>query len=453
MSRNAIDLTTGSITRKLLRFSIPLMLNYLINLLYGIADKAMLGRYVGDAAMAAASVTNHPYNMVYNLFVGISLSVLITCGNYLGANDKTRLRCCMHTSVVTGLGLGLAVLAVGMPLSRWLLIATGTPRNLLPDALLYFRIRFAGCPLTMLNAFVSNILTSHGDTKRSTLLGICSGLLNVILNYIFLLVIKMGVAGVAVATVLSSAANLTCKLIILFSPKDQYHLRLRELRPDLKLMKRLLLLGIPNGLNNIVFSFSNVLLQASVNSFGTVVIAGNSVADSIAGIASIGYNGIPAATITAVSQCRGAGDYDRMRQVVRKSLLLCHVVVDSMCVLCMIFSRPLSSLYTTSSAVVDAGSFKMWFYLGGYFIHDFGQIYVAALKGLGESSKSFIANVLSICIPRVLWVTFIVPLMSTPAMLYAIYPISWLISAILLGIAYHRSYQKQLLSSKLATNA
>lgn len=442
MKKHSVDLTTGPVARRLLLFSLPLMINNVINLLYGVADKAMLGRYVGTEAMAAASVTNSPFNMIYNLLAGIALGALVCCGNYLGANDRKNLRRCMHTALTTGLLLGLLLLAVGMPLSRSLLVLVGTPKKLLEDALIYFRIRFAGCPVTMLNVFAANIMNAHGDTKRITLFGICSGLLNMVLNYVFLLVIKLGVAGVALATLLSNVVNLTCKLVVLFSRKGEYRLRLQELMPDLHQMGRILAVGIPNGLNTTVFSFSNVLLQSSVNSFGTVVIAGNSAADSVAGIASIGYNGIPAAAIAAVSQCRGARDYKRIKQVMRKSLLLCHIAVDTMCLICMVFSRQLMGIFTDSAQVVDAGIFKMWFYCGGYFIHNFGQVYVAGIKALGKSVRSFLANVISVCVPRILWVIFIVPLMSTPAMLYMIYPISWLISAVALGITYHSCYKE-----------
>lgn len=451
VKRHSMDLTSGPVARQLLAFAVPLMINYTVNLLYGIADKAMLGRYVGTQAMAAASVTHSPFTLIYNLFAGIALGALVCCGNYVGANDRSNLRKCMHTTLSTGFLLGLLVLAVGMPLSRPILIAVDTPPDVLHDALLYFRIRFAGVPFTMLNAFAANIMNAHGDTKRITLFGICSGFLNVILNVVFLLVIELGVAGVALATLLSNLANLICKLAVLFSNKGEYQLRISELLPDLGHMKKILTVGIPNGLNTTVFSFSNVLLQSTVNSFGTTVIAANSAADSVAGIASIAYNGIPSATVAALSQCYGAEKFPRMKEIVTKSLLVCHILVDSMCVACILFARPLLGVFTGSAEVVEAGVYKLMFYCGGYFIHTFGQIYVAAIKGLHRSATSFLVNIFSVCVPRVLWVLFVVPLMPTPNMLYMIYPISWLISAIFLGVAYHRCYRKCLRGTQRQT--
>lgn len=448
---HSIDLTTGPVVRKLLAFALPLMVNNAVNLLYGIADKAMLGRYVGTDAMAAASVTNSPFNLIYNLFAGIALGALVCCGNYVGANDRSNLRKCMHTTLSTGLLLGLLVLAVGMPLSHPILTAVDTPPEVLRDALLYFRIRFAGVPFTMLNAFAANIMTAHGDTKRITLFGICSGLLNVLLNFIFLLVIRLGVVGVALATLLSNLANLICKLVVLFSSKGEYQLRITELLPDFGHMKKILAVGIPNGLNSTVFSFSNVLLQSTVNSFGTTVIAANSAADSVAAIASIAYSGIPAATVAAISQCHGAKEFPRMKEIVKKSLLVCHILVDLMCALCLFFAKPLLGVFTESTAVVEAGVYKLAFYCGGYFIHNFGQIYGAATRGLHRSAAAFLVNVFSVCVPRVLWVLFVVPLMPTPNMLYLIYPISWLISAIFLGVAYHRCYRKCLRDTQRQT--
>ncbi|MBO5953406.1 MAG: MATE family efflux transporter [Oscillospiraceae bacterium] len=448
MKRHSMDLTTGPVARQLLAFGLPLIINAAINLLYGIVDKSMLGIYVGDAAMAAASVSNSPFNLIYNLFSGVAVGALVCCGNYLGADDRGNLRRCMHTAMSTGFLLGLVVLIVGLPLSRPVLVALGTPEELLSDALLYFRIRFAGCPVTMLNAFTVSIMNAHGDTKRITLLGIGSGLLNVVLNFVFLLVIKLGVAGVALATLLSGLANLICKLAIMFSPKGEYQLRVSKLLPDFKHMGRLLAVGIPNGLNSAVFSFSNVLLQSTVNSFGTAVIAGSSAADSVIAISGLAYQGIPAATVATLSQCCGARNYDRIREVVRKALLVCHVFVDSMCVVCLIFAQPLLGLFTQSPEVVEAGTIKLIFYCGGYFIHNFGQIYVAAIKGLRRSTAAFLVNVFSVCVPRVLWVWFVVPLVPTPAMLYLIYPISWLISAAMLGITYHSCYRKCLRSAQ-----
>ena len=448
MKRHSMDLTTGPVVRQLLAFGVPLMFNSAINLLYGIVDKSMLGLFVGDAAMAAASVTNSPFNLINNLFAGIALGVVVCCGNYLGAGDRPNLRKCMHTALGTGLLLGLLVLAVGMIFSRPLLVAVETPEELMDDALLYFRVRFAGCPIIMLNSFAWNIMSAHGDNKRLALLATCSGLLNVVLNFVFLVIVKWGIAGVALATVISTLANLICKFIILFSPKGEYQLRASELLPDLRHMKRILAVGIPNAMNSTVFSFANLLLQSTINSFGTALIAGNSAADSVIAISALAYQGVPPATVATLSQCCGAKNYDRIREVVRKSLLVCHVIVDISCAVCLIFAEPLLGIFTTSAEVVEAGKFKLFFYCGGYVIHNFGQIYVAAIKGLSRSSLSFFVNVFSVCIPRVLWVWLVVPLAPTPAMLYLIYPISWLISATMLGITYHSCYRKCLRSAQ-----
>lgn len=448
MKRHSMDLTTGPVARQMLAFALPLMINQVVNSLYGVADQAMLGRFVGDSAMAAASVTNSPFNLIYNLFAGMALGAVVCCGNYLGAKDQVNLRRSMHTSLSTGFLLGLLVLGAGMPLSRPLLTVMGTPEELMTDALIYFRIRFAGCPVLLISIFATNILVAHGDTQRITTIGIMSGLLNVILNAVFLLVIRLEIVGVALATLVSATVSLGCKLVILFSPKEEYRLSLRELLPNPRHMGKILAVGIPNGLNATVFSFANMLLQSTINSFGSTVIAGNAAATSVADLASFAYSGIPSATVAAVSQCNGAKNFERIRDVVKKAILLCHATVDVMCVLALIFARPLLGMFTESPEVVEAGIPKVFFYCVGYAIHNYGQIYVAAIKGLHRSTTSFLVNVCSICIPRVLWVLFVIPLMPTPNMLYLIYPVSWLISAVMLGIAYHSCYRKCLRSAQ-----
>lgn len=440
--RHTIDMTKGSIAKQMLLFAIPLILDKILHSLYGIADKAMLGQMVGDNAMAAVSVTSTPYNLVYNLFAGLTLGALVCCGNYLGAKDQKSLRITMHNSLLLGVGIGALVGLLGLLFSRPLLMLTGVPENLMEDALTYFRFHFLSSPITLLSAFTLQILNAHGDTMRNTLFGAVSGLLNVALNYVFLKLIPLGVAGVALATMLSNLMVLICRLYLVFSKNGAYRLRLRELIPHWPTLKKMVGIGVPNGLNSTVFSVSNTILHTTINSFGSTVIAGYSAAISVADLASIAYTGIPPAAIAAISQCCGARQWGRSRKVVNKAILLCHAITVPLSAGCILFNDYVLRMFTDTPAVIEAAFPCMLFYCSGYFFHTFGQIYVAGIKGLRYSTTAFLVNVLSICVPRVLWVLFIVPLKPTTTVLYAIYPISWLISAIFLGIFFYRCLRK-----------
>ena len=439
--RHTLDMTQGSITRLLISFSVPLMLNKILDICYNVADKAMLGKFVGDNAMAAAGVTNAPFNLLYNLIAGFALGALVCCGNYLGARDQKGLRKCMHTSLVVGMLLGIVVMVLGLIFSRPLLELVQTPPELMENALVYFRIRFAYTSFLVCSAFESNSMIAHGDSKRLTLVNSVGGLANVGLNYLFLKVIPIGVAGVALATFLSHLLVFLWKTVWLLDPKGEYRLQFSQLRVDRKHAKNVLGVGIPNGLSNTMFSISNMLLQSSVNSFGALYITANTCADSVADFINIAYAGFPSACVAAVSQCYGAHNFDRIKQVIKKSFWIMEVGVVALDVVVILFARPLLGLFTKTPEVVDAGIYKLSFYCIGYLVYTFMQVYMSGLKGIKKSMLAMIANGVGVCLPRILWVAFVMPKVHDPNMLYAIYPISWIIASVALGIAFEKTYR------------
>jgi len=273
-SRNMLDMTTGPIFRKLLLFAYPLMINSVVNTLYNIADKMIAGQYIGDSALAAVGACAPPINLLMNAIVGLASGVSVLCGNFIGAKKPKELRECMHCAPVTGFLLGLLLCVVGLICSRPLLIVTDTPAVILSDAQTYMNVRMLGMPICIANTFCVNVMTSHGDTKRITLCGLLSGLLNVMANLFFVIIIPIGIAGIALATVLSQMLAFGIKIVIMFSPKDSYKLKFSELRLHPQHLKQIFVIGVPTGLNSVAFSFSNVILQSSVNSFGpTILIA------------------------------------------------------------------------------------------------------------------------------------------------------------------------------------
>ena len=269
-----------------------------------------------------------------------------------------------------------------------------------------------------------------------------SGAANVALNYFFLRIVPLGVAGVALATLLSSLLCFVWKTVVLFSPKDNYKMRFRALRIHKKHARQILAIGIPNGMSNTMFSISNMLLQSTVNSFGALYITGNTCADAVADFINIAFQGFPSACVAAISQCHGAHNFGRMRQVIRKTNLICILGVAALTVPVLLLRRPLLGLFTDSQTVIDAAIPKLIYYAAGYFVYVFMQTYMSGLKGLKKSGIAFGINAAGVCVPRILWVMFVMPVFHDPSILYMIYPISWAITTVLVGIAYHYHYNK-----------
>lgn len=435
--RTTLDLTEGPILRKLLMFALPLMFNSVIDSLYSTADTVMMGRFAGTEAMAAVGASGQPINLLVTLFAGIALGVNVTCANLRGARKGRELRQCMYSSVLTGLLAGCLVAVVGLCFSRPLLQAMDTPKKILDDAALYMNIRLASGPVWLLSAFCVNIFYAHGDTRTPAVISLASGLVNVGLNVVFVPVMGMGVEGVALATDASLLIKAAVLMGLLFSPKGSYQLRFSELRLRTEHVRRILSVGIPAGLNSIVFSISNVLLQSAVNSFGTLIVAANTAADNLGGYVSLIMNSFVSACLSGASQCFGARKYKRIDQLMVKALLGSILMVAAAASVITAFSRPLLLLFDSDPKVAEAGLPKLMFLCWGYMIFSVTQVYAAGLKGIRKATPALVCTLLSVVVPRLLWVWLVIPKMHTPAMLYLIYPISWAISAVVLACVFY----------------
>lgn len=441
--RNTLDMTTGPIFRKLLLFAYPLMINSLINTLYGTVDKWVAGQYISSNAMAAVGVTEQPLLLIINFFVGIGAGVAIVCGSYLGGKKTEDLRQCMHTALPLGLIFGAVVCALGLAVTEPLLVGLDTPADILPDARTYMLVRMLGTPVQLVTTFCSNIMTSHGDTRRITVIGILSGLVNVIFNLLFVLGFGMGVESLAIATVLAQAFSMTVKLYILFSPRGDYKMRLAELRLRWKYVKEFCAIGIPSGINSTLFSLSNVVVQGSVNSMGSVVVKGNAAADSLMSYATLFPTQMSSACSCAVAQCYGAMDYERIRKVTRQAILGGVAMMAVANGVITVFMMPLLRLFYDSPDVAVAGVPSLitstWFYM----LHIFSMVFGASLRGMHKSAMVTAISVVAICGSRLLWVWLVFPHYRTPWGLYVVYPLSWIISSVAVGFAYWYTVRKK----------
>lgn len=441
--RTTLDLTEGPILRKLLMFALPLMLNSVIESLYSTADTVMMGRFAGTAAMAAVGASAQPLNLLVTLFAGIALGVNVTCGNLRGAQKNAELRQCMYSSILTGFFAGCFVLVAGLSLCRPLLVAMDTPKQILDDAVLYMMIRLSSGPYWLLAAFCNNIFYAHGDTRTPTVISLLSGLVNVGLNAVFILGFGMGVDGVAWATNASLIIKAVVLIALLFAPQGVYRLRFAELRLRKEHVRRIMAVGIPAGLNSIVFSVSNVLLQSSVNSFGTLIVAANTAADNLGSYVALIMNSFVSAVLSGASQCYGAGKYKRIDQLMIKALIGSILMVAAAAAVITAFSRPLMLLFDSDPKVASAGMPKLMILCWGYTIFSVAQVYASGLKGIRKATPALLCTLGGVVVPRLLWVWLVIPKMHTPAMLYMIYPISWAISAVVV-IAVYSHYRRKL---------
>ncbi len=424
-----IDMCNGPLLKKVLQFAFPLMLTGILQLLYNAADIIVVGRFAGKTALAAVSSTGSLINLVVNLFMGLSVGASVAVARRYGAGDYAGVNRVLHTAFTLSVISGIFVGIVGLSLSRTLLEMMGSPDDVIDQATLYLRIYFVGIPCAMIYNYSAAALRAIGDTKRPLYYLSISGAVNVILNLILVIVFEMGVAGVAIATAVSQVVSMILIVICLLRSDGCIHLDFKKLRMDLAELKDILKIGLPAGLQSSVFSISNVLIQSSINSFGSAVMAANGAAGNIEGFIYTGMNSISQATLTFMGQNLGAKRYDRVPRI----LGVCTVLVSAIGIIMggasYIAGPILLKLYTTDPEVVDIGMIRLAFVAVPYFLCGLMEVYAGMLRGSGYSITPMIVSMLGACAFRVVWIYTVFAAFPTLNMLYISYPISWLLTA------------------------
>lgn len=434
--RNTMDLTRGSVTKTLWVFTIPIIISNLLQQLYNAADVIVVGQFAGKLALAAVGSTAAPTTMMVNLFVGLSIGTNVICANLRGARDQAGLDRCMHTAIALAALGGLAMTVVGELISRKLLIWMSTPENVLELAVLYVRIFFLGFPASLVYNFGAGILRAYGDTRRPMVILMLSGIINVGLNLLFVITFHMSVAGVALATVISQIFSAVAVMALLLDPKGEFRLRLKAMRFHKNALLQILRVGIPCGLNSMVFSISNVIIQSTVNPFGDTVIAGNTAANSISAFVYQVLNAFHNACVSFSGQCYGAKEYRRIDKLFASSLLSCDLLILLLAVLMTVFPRPMISLYNTDPEVIDAAIPRLLIISWGYLIYTVSELALGCLRGIGKTTIPTVLNIVGICAPRILWCMYVVPLAPGHSIIYWCFPVSWIISAAMMVIYY-----------------
>lgn len=424
-----IDMCNGPLLGKLLLFALPLMLSGILQLFFNAADIVVVGRFSGSHALAAVGATSALINLLVNLFIGLSIGTNVLTAQYYGAKDKEGIHQTVHTSVLVSIMGGLILIVIGVLLAEPLLELMATPEEVLGQATLYMRIYFCGMPGMMLYNFGAAILRAIGDTRRPLYFLLTAGVLNIILNMFFVIVFHMGVAGVALATIISQALSAALVVRCLTQMDGMCRLFLRQLKiyPD-KLI-RIVKIGLPAGLQGAVFSISNVLIQSSVNSFGAIAMAGNTAASNLEGFVYTSMNAVYQTALSFTSQNIGAGKYARIGQILRRCVAIVTVVGLTLGGMMVLFSHPLLGIYSTDAEVIAYGTRRLLIICLPYFLCGIMDTMVGMLRGMNYSVLPMIVSLAGACGLRILWIFTVFRISHSLFTLYISYPITWTITA------------------------
>ena len=426
-----IDMCNGTIMDKLISFSLPLMLSGILQLLFNAVDIVVVGRFTGSQALAAVGSTTALINLFINLFIGVSLGANVLAARYYAAGKQKEMSETVHTAMLFALISGCVMVLAGLFFSRGALELMDTPDDVISQAALYMKIYFMGMPFFMLYNYGAAILRAVGDTKRPLLFLVISGAANAALNLLLVIVFSMGVAGVAVATVISQCISCVMVLSCLIRTESSYQLSLKKLRIRPAYLLQIFQVGIPAGIQSTVITFSNVLLQSSVNSFGSTAMAGYTAANNIFGFLYTSINSVSQACMSFTSQNYGAGKKKRMDLVLRDCLILTVVIGLLMGGGAYLFGPELLHIYTSDEAVITCGMEILLYTTVTYFLCGIMDLIPGALRGMGRSAVPMLLSVIGTVGTRIIWIYLIFPAHRSLAVLFISYPVSWLATIIM----------------------
>lgn len=424
-----INMCEGPILGKVLIFSIPLMLSGILQLLFNAADVIVVGRFAGSQSLAAVGSTSALINLLINVFMGFSVGVNVLVARYYGGRKERDVSETVHTAVTLSLVCGLILVAVGLALTRPLLELMGTPDDVIDKAVLYMQIYFIGMPANMLYNFGSAILRAVGDTKRPLYYLSAAGVVNVILNLISVIIFHMDVAGVALATIISQAISAVCVLRCLMRHESCLKIRLGELKIHKEKLMGIVKVGLPAGMQGAIFSISNVLIQSSVNSFGSIAMAGNTAAQNIEGFIYNAMVAVYQANLSFTSQNYGAGKFSRINRIMFICIGVVSVVGFSIGVLAYGAGTSLLSIYSSDPEVIAYGMTRLQIIGLTYFICGIMDTMVGSIRGIGYSVLPMLVSLTGACLFRIIWIFTIFQWSHTLLTLYISYPASWVLTA------------------------
>ena len=424
-----IDMCNGPLFGKILRFAVPLMLSGMLQLFFNAADIIVVGQFVGHTALAAVGSTGALINLLINVFIGLSVGTNVLVARYYGARDGKQLHDTVHTSVLTSLVSGTVLIVIGLLLAEPLLTLMGTPDDVLSQAALYMRIYFVGMPAMMLYNFGAAILRAVGDTKRPLYFLLISGIVNVVLNLILVIVFHLGVAGVSIATVTSQVISALLVARCLIKTDAPYRLELKKLRISKSKLLEIVKIGLPAGMQGAVFSISNVLIQSTINSFGSIAMAGSTAGGNIEGFVWTAMDAFTQSTLSFTGQNYGAKKFHRITKVVWYNLGLVTVVGLVLGIGAYLVGPWVLQVYSSDPEVIAYGLERMLLVCTPYALCGVMNVLVGAMRGLGSSLTPMVVSIFGVCVLRVVWIYTVFPLDPSFAMLFLSYPVTWAVTA------------------------
>jgi len=431
-----MDMCRGPLFIKIVAFAIPLMLSGILQLLFNAADIIVVGRFAGSESLAAVGSTSALINLMVNVFLGLSIGANVLVAQFYGAQRMKDLEETVHTAILLAVFGGAALIFLGIFFAVPILVMMGTPEEVLPLSVLYIKIYFLGMPVTLVYNFGSAILRAVGDTRRPLYFLLFAGVINVILNLIFVIGFSMGVAGVALATVISQCVSAALIIQCLVRSDAPYGLRRDKLKISAEKVKMIVKVGLPAGIQGAIFSISNVLIQSSINSFGSVAMAGSTAAANIEGFVYTSMNAVYQTALSFTSQNYGARKFERITKTLLYCLGLVVVVGVALGDGAVIFGRKLLSIYSSDPQVVEYAMMRLQIICGVYFICGMMDTMVGSLRGLGYSVVPMLVSLTGACALRVVWILTVFGMSRTLEVLYLSYPVSWTITFLAHVICY-----------------
>lgn len=427
----------GSIMDKLVSFSLPLMLSSILQLMFNAVDIIVVGRFSGSQALAAVGSTTALINIFTNLFIGISLGANVLAARYYAAGRDKEMQEAVHTAITLALVSGVVMAFVGVGMSGTALEIMATPSDVIGQSALYMRIYFMGMPFFMLYNYGAAILRAVGDTKRPLLFLCVAGLANVSLDLLLVIVIPLGVAGVAIGTVASQMISSILVIWCLHRTEGSYQLRFSKLKIKGVYLKRIFQVGIPAGIQSTVINFSNAMLQSSVNSFGSTAMAGYTAANNILGFLYVAVNAVTQACMSFTSQNYSVGKQKRMDRVLADCMILSVLVAGVLGISAYVFGSRILTIYTSDADVIQCGLEILSITTVPYFLCGIMDLFPGALRGMGRSSVPMILSVIGTVGTRILWIYVFFPSHRSLHFLFISYPGSWIITIVLQAVCYY----------------
>ncbi len=434
--------------KKIFFFAVPLMATGVLQALYNAADLVIVGRFDGELALAAVGSTGSLTNLILGVFMGLAVGAGVCVAHSVGARQDEDVQKVLHTAVLLSLILGIIVAIIGFVFAPQLLHMMDTPDDVINAASLYIRIIFLGAPASIMYNYCAAMLRATGDSKRPLIFLTISGLINVLLNVVLVAVFGFGVAGVAIATSFSQLVSAVLILRHLVKSKGVLHLSVSNLRMHKDKLKKILLIGIPSGIQGSLFSFSNVIVQSSINSFGSTVVAGSSAASNIEGFYYAAFHAFYDCSLTFVGQSVGAKKYKRIKKIVFAAILNVLAIGAVLLVLGIFLKDTMIGFYLPNNpdAAVAAGN-RFIITVLFQFLCGFMEIASGTLRGMGKSTTSAIISLVFACLFRIVWLSTVFKIFTTPICIYLTYPVSWMLTA-LVGLVFVYFSVKRLVSGK-----